>query len=48
MFDVCRAVMTVELGCRVWRGGPTGPLDCIIEELDSLFKSYIMTKNFNK
>jgi hypothetical protein len=23
-------------GCRVWRGGPTSPLDGIGEELDSL------------
>jgi hypothetical protein len=37
MFDECRAVMNVEQGCRVWRGGPTGPLDGIVEELDSLF-----------
>jgi hypothetical protein len=37
MFDECRAVMSVERGCKVWRGGPTGPLDGIVEELDSLF-----------
>jgi hypothetical protein len=37
MFDECRAFMSVERGCRVWRGGPTGPSDGIVEELDSLF-----------
>jgi hypothetical protein len=29
--------MSVEQGCIVWRGGPTGPLDGIVEELDRLF-----------
>jgi hypothetical protein len=37
MFDECRTVMSVKRGCRVWRGGPTGPLNGIGEELDSLF-----------
>jgi hypothetical protein len=37
MFDECRAVMIVERGCIVWHFGPTGPLDGIVEELDSLF-----------
>jgi hypothetical protein len=36
IFDKCRAVMSVERGCRVWHDGPTGPLDGIVEELDSL------------
>jgi hypothetical protein len=40
MFDECRAVRSVEWGCRVWRGGPTGPLDGIIEELESLFSVF--------
>jgi hypothetical protein len=40
MFDECRVGMSVERGCRVWRGGPTGPLDGIIEELDSLFNVF--------
>jgi hypothetical protein len=40
MFDKCRVVMSVERGCKVWRGGPTGPLDGIIEELDSLFNVF--------
>jgi hypothetical protein len=40
MFDECRAVMSVERGCRVWRGGPTGPLDGIIKELDSLLNVF--------
>jgi hypothetical protein len=39
MFDECRAVMSVESGCRVWLGGPTGPLDGI-EVLDSLFNVF--------
>jgi hypothetical protein len=37
MFDECRAVMSMERDCRVWRGGPTGPLGGIVEDLDSLF-----------
>jgi hypothetical protein len=40
MFDECRAVMGVGRGCRVRRGGPTGPLDGIVEELDSLFNVF--------
>jgi hypothetical protein len=40
MFDECRAVMSVEWGCRVWRGGATGPLDGIVEEPDSLFNVF--------
>jgi hypothetical protein len=40
MFDECRAVMSVEGGCRVWRVGPTSPLDGIVEELDSLFSVF--------
>jgi hypothetical protein len=40
MFDECRAVMSVERGCRIWRGGPTGPLDGIVEELDSFFNVF--------
>jgi hypothetical protein len=40
MFDECRAVMNVKRGCRVWRGGPTGTLDSIVEELDSLFNVF--------
>jgi hypothetical protein len=40
MFDECRAVMSVERGCKVWRGGQTGSLDGIIEELDSLFNVF--------
>jgi hypothetical protein len=40
MFDECRAVMSVERGCRVRRGGPTGPLDGIGEELDRLFNVF--------
>jgi hypothetical protein len=32
--------MRVERGCRVWRGGPTGPLDGIVEELDLLFSVF--------
>jgi hypothetical protein len=27
-------------GAVVWRGGPTSPLDGIVEELDSLFKVF--------
>jgi hypothetical protein len=37
MFYECWAVMSVEWGCRVWRGGPTCPLDGIVKELDSFF-----------
>jgi hypothetical protein len=37
MFDECRALMSVERGCIVWLGGPTSPLDGIVEELDRLF-----------
>jgi hypothetical protein len=40
MFDECRTVMSVEMGCRVWRGFPTSPLDGIVEELDSLFNAF--------
>jgi hypothetical protein len=40
MFDECNAVMSVERGCRVWRGRPTGPLDGIVEELNSLFNVF--------
>jgi hypothetical protein len=40
MFDECRAVKSVERRCRVWRGGPTGSLDGIVEELDSLFSVF--------
>jgi hypothetical protein len=40
MFDECRAVMSVERSCRDWRGGPTGPLDGIIEALDSFFNVF--------
>jgi hypothetical protein len=40
MFDECRAVMSVERACRVWRGGATGPLEGIVEELDSLFNVF--------
>jgi hypothetical protein len=40
MFDERRAVMSVEPGCKVWRGGPTGPLDGIAEERDSLFNVF--------
>jgi hypothetical protein len=40
MFDEYRAVMSVGRGCRVWRGGPSGPLDGIVEELDSLFNVF--------
>jgi hypothetical protein len=40
MFDECRAVMSVEWGCRVWRGSPTGPLHGLVEELDSLFNVF--------
>jgi hypothetical protein len=40
MFDECRAVMSVERGCIVWRGGPAGPLDGIVEELDRLFNVF--------
>jgi hypothetical protein len=39
VFDECRAV-SVEWGCRVWRGGPTCALDSIVEELDSLFNVF--------
>jgi hypothetical protein len=37
MFAECMAVMSVERCCRVWRGGAAGPLDGIVEELDSSF-----------
>jgi hypothetical protein len=40
MFYECRAVMGVERGCRVWRGGPTGPFDGISEEHDSIFNVF--------
>jgi hypothetical protein len=40
MFDECRAVISVERDCSVWRGSPTGPLDGIVEELDSLFNVF--------
>jgi hypothetical protein len=39
-FHECRAVVSVERGCRVWRDGPTGPLDGIFEELDRLFNVF--------
>jgi hypothetical protein len=28
--------LSVERDCRVWRGGPTGPLDGIVEELNAM------------
>jgi hypothetical protein len=40
MFDECTTVMSVERGCRVWRGGPTGPLDGIIEDVDRIFNIF--------
>jgi hypothetical protein len=40
VFDECRAVMSVERGSIVWRGGPTCPLDGIGEELDCLFNVF--------
>jgi hypothetical protein len=40
LFDECRVVLSVERGCRVWRGGPTCPLDGIVEQLDRLFNVF--------
>jgi hypothetical protein len=38
--DERRAAVGVEWGWRVGCGGPTGPLDGIIEELDRLFNVF--------
>jgi hypothetical protein len=40
MFDEFRADMSVERGCVVWRGGLTGTLDGIVEDLGSLFNTF--------